>query len=435
MDEATDKEAVASFVREVLAGSGWEIDDIDVRSNRFEPPDYYWTVFGVDINKDGEKRDLRLVAKGALNPEAWETLSSRLLQNGAGQPCDPINGVGYPRLFPETRHAYWFYPYDYLMPNLPLANDPVRMASVLFGLEDPAHILRAARRLEVERVRYVPEIGAIMRYSIDLGGAKAAIFGKVQPGDRGLRAQRVVEELWKASAAYPGFLNLPRPLGFIPELNLLLEEGIRGKPVSSRRRSTQFALMVDAAAEALAVIHESHVENGLRIDLDRELARLDYVADQFAYVHPPGHFLLRDLITHMREKIDKTWHEDLLPTHGDMKYDQFIFHNDHFTLLDFDYYVTAENSYDLGKFCAYLMPTLPRDWRDSAAGEELRTRFLRRYCELRPHATLQRLGVYEALQFALRAMSFMWAQVDNWEELVDTYLVLGFERLKSRPPE
>jgi hypothetical protein len=43
--------------------------------------------------------------------------------------------------------------------------------------------------------------------------------------------------------------------------------------------------------------------------------------------------------------------------------------------------------------------------------------------------------VYEALQLALRAMSFMWAQVPGWERIAEIYLVMAFERLKSRLPE
>jgi hypothetical protein len=267
------------------------------------------------------------------------------------------------------------------------------------------------------------------------GGHPIDIYGKIQPGLRGLRTYRVVEGLWRASAAYPGYLHLPRPLGYVEELNMLLEEGIRGKPVSARRRSTQFALMSEAAADALAVIHESRVDIDLKIDLELELARLDRVAEQFAYVHPTAHFMLRDLLIHIRDRVRKTSEEDILPTHGDLKYDQFVFHNDRFTLLDFDYYAQAETSYDLGKFCAYLVPSRPKDWRDSVAVEEARTRFLRRYMELRPQATLQRLGIYEASQFALRAMAFMWSQVDGWEDLAEIYLAFGFERLKSRLPE
>jgi hypothetical protein len=435
MEAATDPESVAAFVYETLAGTGWEVDSIRQRSNRIDPPNSYWSVFSIDINKDGEDRNLRLVVKGALNPEAWEKLSERLQRHGAGNICDPINGLGYPRLFPETRHACWFYPYDPAMLNLPLANDPVRMAAALFGLEEAGDVLSAARNLEIERVRYLPEVGAILRYTIDVGGTPITIYGKVQPGRRGLRTYRVVEGLWRAAAKYPGYLNLPRPLGFIEEMGMLIEEGVRGKPVGARRRSVEFTLMPDAAAEALAVIHESRVENDERITIQAELSRLDKVVEQFAYVFPDGHFLLKDLVAHIRDRVQRTLEEEWLPTHGDLKYDQFVFHNDQFTLLDFDYYATAETSYDLGKFCAYLVPSRPKDWRDSVAVEEARVRFIHRYRELRPNATLQRFGVYEALQFALRAMAFMWSQTPDWRRVAETYLVLGFERLNSRLPD
>jgi len=41
-----------------------------------------------------------------------------------------------------------------------------------------------------------------------------------------------------------------------------------------------------AAAESLAVIHESGVESDERILIENELARLDRVAEQFTYVLP-----------------------------------------------------------------------------------------------------------------------------------------------------
>lgn len=435
MDAATSTDSVAAFVQDVLVGTGWQVESIRRRGTRLDPPESYWTLFNVDIYKEEEERSLRLVAKGALNPEGWEKLSARLIRHGAGQPCDPINGIGYPQLFPETQHAYWFYPYDPAMPNLPQAADPIRMSSVLLGVEGTKDVLTAASHLDIERVRYVPEVGAILRYTIDLPNAPTRVFGKVQPGTRGLRTFKVVQGLWEASARYPGMLSLPRPLGFVDEMGLLLEEGIKGRPVTGKRTSAEFALAANAAAEALAVIHESGVETDEEIQIERELARLDRVAEQFSYVLPAGHFLLNDLLAHMRDRVRKTVEEEVLATHGDMKYDQFVYHNERFTLLDFDYFAAAETSYDLGKFCAYLVPSAPRDWRDSAAAEEIRIQFIRRYRELRPLASLQRFGVYEALQLALRAMAFMWAQTHGWERIAETFLVLGFERLKSRLPE
>ena len=118
MDAATSRDSVAAFMQDVLAGSGWEVSKIRRRSTRLEPPDSYWALFSVDINKDEEERNLRLVTKGALNDEAWDRLSARLARDGNGKVCDPVDGLGYPVLFHETQHAYWFYPYDPAMTNL-----------------------------------------------------------------------------------------------------------------------------------------------------------------------------------------------------------------------------------------------------------------------------------------------------------------------------
>jgi len=87
------------------------------------------------------------------------------------------------------------------MPNLPLAADPIRMAGVLLGLEDnPSKMLAASRHIDIERVRYTPEVGAILRYSFDQTSVPTKIYGKVQPGNRGLRTYQIVQGLWRAAA-------------------------------------------------------------------------------------------------------------------------------------------------------------------------------------------------------------------------------------------
>lgn len=435
MRSATDKESVAAYTEEILAGSGWELTTVHRRGTRLEPPDSYWSLMSIDINKEDEERELRLVVKGALNLAAWERLSTRLEPFAASGRVDPLNGVGTPRLFPETQHAYWFYPFDPSMPRLAMANDPAKVAAVLYGIEELGNLAEAARSLSIERVRYMPEIVGILRYTLDLPGTPARIFGKVQPGGRGLRAMKIVQSLWRAAKKYPGYLNLPRPLGYVDDMGMMLEEAVKGRPVSSMRTSNEFAMVGNAAAEAIAVVHESDVETDRRIDIEREIARLDQVAEQFTYVLPEGHFLLKDLIRHMRDRVRKTVDENVLPTHGDLKYDQFLFHNDRYTLLDFDYFAMAETSYDLGKFCGYLIPSQPKDWTQSMAAEEVRDGFIRRYRELRPDATLQRFQIYEALSLALRAMAYMWTQLPGWEQGAETFLVLAYERLKSRLPE
>ena len=54
---------------------------------------------------------------------------------------------------------------------------------------------------------------------------------------------------------------------------------------------------------------------------------------------------------HLRDRISKTYEEEMLPTHADLKYDQFMHEDGRYTLIDFDYFAMAETSYDIAKFC------------------------------------------------------------------------------------
>jgi phosphotransferase family enzyme len=431
MQEATSTEAVTDFAREVMAGSGWEVARIRRRFSRLEPPHAYWVVYEATVRKDEEERKLRLVARGAFDTGSWSHLKERLEREGGGRPCDPIGYIGYPRIVEDLQLAYWFYPFDLALPGLPWAADAETMWRVLTDLTG-----RRIDRLHVDRVRYVPEISAILRYDLDEpGGVTSSLYGKVQPGDRGLRTYRIEEALWQRALESNGLLKIAKPEGFIREYGMLLEGAAPGKPVKGDRDSAEFFGVGPAAAEALAVIHESGLEPDERVDIDAELNRLDSVSEQFAYVDPKAHFLLSELVLHLRDRISKTYEEEMLPTHADMKYDQFLHDDGRYTLIDFDYFAMAETSYDLAKFCAYVIPSAPRGWEDTVAAEATRRAFLRRYRELRPDATLDRFQMYEAMILALRAMTMMWMQHRGWEEAAQVFLVMAQERLNTRLPD
>jgi hypothetical protein len=436
MLEATDEPAAGAFVADALGDSGWQIASLRKRSSRLSPPDGYWAMYEVEVRKDAEERSLRLVARGAFDSVAWDRLCASLTQHTDGR-CDPINGIGFPRMFHSSQHAFWFYPFDPAMPGLPSASDHATMTRLLLGLSDDAPIpVDGVPRLDIARVRYTPEIGAILRYTLETAAGPLTIYGKVQPDNRGLRAQRIVEGLWNAIPTQPqGLMRLPRPLGWVERHGLLLEEAIPGEPVGSDRMSLEFQNAAVAAAEALAFVHQSGVATDVEIRLENELDRLERVAEQFAYVHPEGHFLLKDLTTHLRNRARIAMSEEWLPTHGDLKYDQFVHDGGTYTLLDFDYFAVAETSYDIGKYCGYVVPSAPGGWEDSLAAEQTRANFLRRYLELRPEATIDRFPIYEALTLALRAMTFMWAQRSGWQKTAETFLVMAHERLYSRLPE
>ena len=289
----------------------------------------------------------------------------------------------------------------------------------------------------MELAKYVPEISAIIRYDIAAEPASASktIFGKVQPGDRGAESNRIMNEVWQVALKSEGRLVVPEPRGYHHPYGLFLQDAVTGAALGSDRTKPEFLAGVSSAADALAEIHESGIITAKKLPLEGEIARLERTLDQFALVHPKAFFLLRELLVHVRDRLRRLPDEEWLPTHGDYKYDQLL-HNDEgeFSLIDFDYFAMAETSFDVAKFSAYIVPSMPMGWEQSMAAEVARTAFLERYRERRPAATLQRFAVYEAVNLGGRAMTMMWVQAPGWDKAAETLLVMAMERLNSRPP-
>ena len=481
---ATGHEAVTKYLEEeVLPSSDWNLVKVRRRTVRLEPPHAYCASYVVKLGRGElvypepdaepvleepaaasappdalpadisaaveeaeaelpqpswtEERELRLVARGVFDPEHWKTYREKVASALGELGTDPMSGPARPALFDDTQHAIWFFPADPNLTSLHRAADPVEMLRV-FRNAQPELLGRPGRitGVRVELARYLPEIAAILRYDLETDPEAAArtVFGKVQPFNRGAESHRILTEIWRAAQRSEGKLVVPEPLGYHRDLGLYLQSSVAGKPISSDRTKPEFLPGVTHAAEALATLHESSIPTQKKLPLDREVSRLARTLDQFALVEPRAYFLLRELIVHLKEKLKSLPEEEWLPTHGDYKYDQLLHEDGKFSLIDFDFFAQAETSFDLGKFCAYLVPSMPKSWEQSLAAEEGRKAFLDRYRELRPQATLQRFPIYETVNLAGRAMTLMWTQMRGWEQAAEALLVIAMERLKSRLP-
>ena len=463
--EATNTASITQFVQgNIVANSDWQVEKVQRRQVRLDPPNAYWAVYKVVLGGGeriepelgtadaeietgseaadeephwSEERELRLVARGTFDEHAWHQYRSGLETRYQGRSCDPLNGLGYPAFLPEQQLAIWFYPVDPGLPMLVAAADSGRMLRTFRNmkrelLEVPARIVA----VQIERTKYEPEKQAILKYTIvtDPPSASVTIYGKLQDSTRAAESQQVLVQLWRLSRQTGGLLRVPKPLGYYPELGLSLQTAVPGEATSSDRTKPEFQEMAKAAGEAVAKIHEANLPGEREWAIEFELSRLESVLEQFALVHPKAHFSLRELLYHLRMKLQRTPGEEWLTTHGDLKYDQFIHHDGEFSLIDFDWWGYAETSFDLGKFCAYLIPSMPETWQQTYAAEEARKVFLDTYRELRPDATLQRFQLYEAINLANRAMVLMWGQQSGWMPAAEQLLTLAMERLNSRLP-
>jgi hypothetical protein len=401
---------------------------------RFEAPRALWNVYEAHLElPDGTEVRPLFWTKALFNDVECEQYRSRIswtLRHRRGNPLDP---QGYAKEFPDRNLFVFFFPTDPTFPSLPTVFDPQAMAPLLephFLHLRPGSVIRS---IIARRIKYLPEISCIVRYDADIGEERPlTIYGKVQHSRRGAFTYDVMKALWELPARVNGELIVSEPLAYYPDLDLILQSEVPGEEVPGDRHSEVFRQESEVAGRVVAFIHDSGISVGSPHTVDVEINRLADRLEQFKMSSPRVYFALRDLLKQIRAHAERIPPENPVPSHGDYKYNQFLFDGQRYGLIDVEFFVQAEPSFDLGKYCGHIFPSVPKDWSDSAAANDARRIFLDAYSAVRPQYRGARFPLYEALSLATRSLVVTWTQGRNWEYTADTLIALSYEKLKSR---
>jgi hypothetical protein len=436
--EVTQPEAMAEFLAEQViqpALPSARVKKVRTREGRrFEAPRILWNVYEAQLELPGGVEATPLFwTKAFFNDDECDAYRARIeptLEKRNGNPLDPS---GHARYFPELNLFLFFFPADPIFSALSTVYDADAMRPIVEPQLQRLLPGAALSDLTVTRVKYLPEISCIVRYEAQVGEERRlAVYGKVQHSRRGQLTFDVMKALWDLPARESGDLILSEPLGYYPKLDLLLQSEVRGDEIKGDRQSDIFVMQCEAAGRTIGHIHNSGItvgnEHSVDVEIDRLLGRLD----EFKMSSPTVYLALRDLLKQIRAKADRIPPEAPVPSHGDYKYNQFLYDGTHFGLIDVEYFVQAEPSFDLGKYCGHIAPSIPKDWTDTVAADHARRVFLDAYSAVRPDYLGSRFPVYEALSLATRALVVTWAQSRNWEYMAQTLIALSYERLKGR---
>jgi aminoglycoside phosphotransferase (APT) family kinase protein len=401
---------------------------------RFEAPRYLWNVYEAELVLPGgsEARPL-FWTKAFFDDEACQKYRRRNAKLLSATDGNPLNPQGHARFFPELNLFLFFFPIDPAFPKLPDVLDARAMRGILDPIYQRLRPGASVSSVTTSRVKYLPEISCIVRYEADIGEERPlSVYGKVQHSRRGEITYEVMKALWDLPARAAGDLVVAEPFGYFPEYDLLLQAEIPGAEVEGDRHSELFKAQCEAAGRMLGHIHSSGIEVGQPHTVDVEMGRLVNRLDEFKMSSPHVYLALRDLLKQIEAKAKRVRPETPVPSHGDYKYNQFLFDGERFGLIDVEYFVQAEPSFDLGKYAGHLIPSAPKHWSDTAQANEGRRIFLDAYCAVRPEYQGTRFSIYEALSLATRALVVTWAQSRNWEYTARTMIALAYERLKTR---
>jgi Ser/Thr protein kinase RdoA (MazF antagonist) len=400
---------------------------------RFEAPKVLWNVYEATLEMPGGIEATKLFWTKAFFDDAdcrqYRDRISHLLARKSGNPLDP---GGSAHFLEDLNMFLFFFPVDPVFPALSVFSDAVRAMPILANHFSHLRPEAPVSALRSERIKYLPEISTIVRFEGDIGEEHPLnIYGKFQHSRRGQFTYEVMRALWETPARKNGDLIVAEPLGYYPEYALLLQSEVPGQEIDGDRHSPIFMAQCAAAGRMLAHIHNSGVEVGTPHTIEVEIDRLQNRLNEFKMSGPKIFTLLRGLLEQIVARAHRVPAENAVPSHGDFKYNQFLFDGKSFGLIDVEYFVKGEPSFDLGKYCGHLTPSVPRDWSDTVRANEARRVFLDAYCTVRPEYRGARFSLYEALSLATRALVVVWSQPRNWEYTAETLVALAYERLKT----
>ena len=191
-----------------------------------------------------------------------------------------------------------------------------------------------------------------IRYT--LAGDGDEILGKMyRDAGSGRWVHEIMRWLWDYAASGSPELGVPRPLGWIPELSMLVYLPVGGRVLGDAILDERAATYMDLAAAWLSALHRSGLPLDRAFDVGNELANLrawsSIVGDRY-----PDEAAAADRISRrLSERSSELGAESGRPIHKDFHY-QHVFVTDRASVIDFDEFRLGDPNFDLAHFCAYL---------------------------------------------------------------------------------
>jgi len=351
-------------------------------------------------------------------------------------------------VFKGLQLAVHAYPIDPDLPSLIDATDSQCMTDIIGRLVpsslDPELEVRDCR---ITVAHYPRRHRCVLRYEVKGrrrgSDASVLVFGKVSSAGEPVLDRTVIEGLRREMDDGKAGIRVPRHVGHVPQLDLVLIEGIPGSPAIApllKARAVEeggadshsLERAVEASGLVAAEVHRCRIHVGRRRRLKHELAELHAELAALGRVIPEEMAPLDELVSEVGNAGEGSEEGRLQFSHGDFTPSQILFNGAEVGLIDFDNLGEAEPELDLGQFCAYLSAAALKAELSSGVpeglGPQLRRRFLRTYAEAS--------GISNSENFQLRVriyeqVSLLRMAIRGWRQLKPARASLALEVLEG----
>lgn len=242
--------------------------------------------------------------------------------------------------------------HDTSLTTIEWALDPEEMTGHLIPLLPFSACITAARLHD-----FKPGQRCLVQYAVTdrKSGARYTIFSKLYADPiRGGRVYQTMKSLDMTFASIPG-LRVPRPLGWIPELAMLVYMPADGQSLDKTLASGRGTDDLGRAGEWLAALHRQRLTLDKQFQLERELADVQTWATLVGETFPDQARTATQITDCLRVSAETLPFTVDVPIHKDFHYGHVIVNDqDGLAVIDFDEARLGDPNLDLAHFSANL---------------------------------------------------------------------------------
>jgi len=337
---------------------------------------------------------------------------------------------------PEFEMLVQVFPYDRQLRGLGrvLASDGRELAPLLqaqVGTGD-----RRAGAGSLELLRYRSEIGAALRYTVELrdmrsGGTQTRrCYVKVCRPGRGAATFQLMESLCAGHARARSPYDVVRPLGYLDELDTLVVDEAPGTALLELLRGRDDPMpAVRAAARALAAFHLSGRAIGPHEPLAEQIHDVERAASLLDWACPEVSDDIRAVAATVIADLTEA---PPTPIHGDLKADHLFIAGDRVTIIDFDRVAMGDPVRDPARLYAYLTGRVGLDAVPAERAQAGAAAFVDAYFAHVPAGWRERFALQCAGALLEVATGLFRSQEPGWRRMVSAAVGSACRALSPR---
>lgn len=252
------------------------------------------------------------------------------------------------------------------------------------------------------------------------------LFAKLYSDESGGHAYEVLHNLWHGGFDRNQCYQVPEPLGFVAEYQLLLMGEARGDTLASylRQDSGKAASGVKEAARWLLQLHSSPIRVG---KVDQPWYMFLKLSDRLAKAaasHPQELKRLTAMLVQLGELTERWEEGEAVQGHGQFRPIHVFLGDETITVIDVDRSVPSDPAKDLAEFIHRLRSTILRDSGAMKQANLLTRTFLDEYAAQKP-SRLGTLSFYQGFHILVslcRHIKQLKADDPAWGPTIDFYV-------------